>query len=140
MTGQIEGTFQGEVITQFHGNIPDKPLHVLAMATIAGVQSSADELWNDAKLTYWSMGDLLDGEGKVSGYFHNKHVNGGTTFGSFEADVTMNSGQSSTVGKWQLINGTGRFAGITGGGRFDAQSDTPVTVSMTWSGEISLPD
>ena len=139
---EINGTCHGSVTMQAGVSIPNRALHALALITVAGVHSSADELWNGAQLTYWSMGDLLAGAGKISGYFHNRHVNGDTTFGTFEADVTMRSLlQSITIGKWQLGSGTGRFQGISGGGRFESKSETPVTFfQMTWSGEYNLPD
>lgn len=136
---QINGTFQGKVTMQTAISIPNKPLHALVLVTIAGDHSSATELWNGARLTYWSMGDLLAGEGKVSGYFHNKHVSGDTTFGTFEAEVAMKSPlRSTTIGTWKIVYGTGGLKGISGGGEFESQSETPITVKMTWSGGYSL--
>jgi hypothetical protein len=135
---QVSGTFDGKVIMQNAVAIPDNDLHCLAMATVAGTHESEDGHWAGAQLTYWGMGDLLAGNGAQTGYFRNLHVNGDTTFGTFDGTVATEGFTSKIVGKWQLVSGTGKFEGIRGGGRFEAHSTGPVNVHMTWEGEYDL--
>ena len=56
------------------------------------------------------------------------------------ATVAMSGLESKVEGVWNLVSGTGKFSGITGGGKFQARSTTPVTVEMTWEGEYALPN
>lgn len=135
---EVTGTFHGEVTHQSAHAIPDESLHALVIVTVNGVQKSDDGNWHGAKLTYSGMGDILAGNGTQSGYFSNEHVGGDTTFGTFEGKVTMDGFTSRTVGKWQLVRGTGRFSGISGGGSFEATTTGPITVQMMWSGEYTL--
>ena len=135
----ITGRFSGAVTAQSAVAIPDHPLHALVIAAVCGQQTSDDANWDKAKLTYYGMGDLVNGAGLQSGYFHNDHINGDTTDGSFEARVSMNGYGSKVEGTWTLTSGTGKYSGITGGGTFQARSINPITVDMTWDGEYSLP-
>jgi hypothetical protein len=135
---QISGTFDGQVIMQNAVAIPDHELHCLATAAVAGTHESDDGHWAGAQLTYWGMGDLLAGNGGQTGYFRNRHVNGDTTFGTFDGNVTTEGFVSKFIGKWQLVSGTGQYQGISGGGRFEAVSTGPVHVHMKWEGEYSL--
>jgi len=136
----ITGTFSGVIMTQSAIAIPEQPLHALVIAAVSGHHTAPDTPWDDAKLVYCGMGDLIAGNGMQSGYFHNEHTNGDTTSGTFEATVAMSGLESKVEGVWNLVSGTGKFSGITGGGKFQARSTTPVTVEMTWEGEYALPN
>lgn len=135
---EVTGSFSGAVAMQTAVGIPDHPLHAFVIASVCGRQKSSDGYWDGAKLTYWGMGDLTAGAGKQNGYFQNEHTNGDTTFGKFEGDVTVSSMQSRIEGTWTLTSGTGKFQGITGGGKFTATSTDPVTVHMEWSGDYTI--
>lgn len=135
---EITGSFSGAVVMQTAVGIPDQPLHAFVIASVSGRHKSGDGYWDGAKLTYWGMGDLTAGAGKQSGYFQNEHANGETTFGRFDGEVTLANLQSRIEGTWQLTNGTGKFHGITGGGKFTAYSTDPITVHMEWSGNYEL--
>ena len=136
---EIIGTFSGSITTQSAIAIPQQPLHVLVIAAVSGRHTAPDTPWDNAKLVYCGMGDLKAGNGMQSGYFHNEHTNGDTTSGTFEATVAMSGYGSQVEGVWNLVDGTGKFSGIKGGGKFQARSTTPVTVEMAWDGEYSLP-
>jgi hypothetical protein len=135
---QVSGTTAGAIVMQFAKVMPDDPAHTLAMIEVSGVHESDDGHWAGAKLTYWGMADLLAGTGLQTGYFSNQHINGDTTFGSFDGNVTTVGFASRFIGKWQLVKGTGRFEGVSGGGSFEAQSNGPTSMQMTWTGEYTL--
>jgi len=133
--------FSGTVTTQTAIGLPDDLSHALVMATVSGTHQTDDPNWAGAKLTYYGMGDVWGGNGKQTGYFFNLHMNGDTTFGTFDAIATAVSiGGTQVEGSWQLQTGTGTLVGITGGGTFQARSTSPVTVEMTWEGEYTLPE
>lgn len=136
----VAGSCTCSVISQSANAIPDEPLHTMVLIAISGRHTSTDVLWDGAEMTYWATGDMLAGNGIQSGYFLNKHLNGDTTFGNFEGKVTMVEFDTVIEGSWNLKMGTGKFAGITGGGKYDGRSNNPMTVQMTWTGDYNLPD
>src|SRR2546422_10867728 len=81
-------------------------------------QNSPDPLWNDSKITYWGINDLLNGEGSQTGYFNNLHPDGGRDFGTFEGKVSTAGGTMTVEGTFTFTGGDGQYHGITGGGTF----------------------
>jgi len=69
----ISGSFSGKITQQFGLSLNDQSNHLLGIAEVNGKQKSADPLWNDSKITYWGVNDLLNGEGSQTGYFNNVH-------------------------------------------------------------------
>src|SRR2546425_1163027 len=67
----ISGSFSGKITQQFGLPLNDQSNHLLAIAEVNGTQNSPDTLWNDSKITYWGINDLLNGEGTQTGYFNN---------------------------------------------------------------------
>jgi hypothetical protein len=106
--------------------------------TTIGKHSSPSSPWNGATLTYVGTADLINGNGKQHGYFHNAHPNGDTTSGTFEAMVTATDGTMRIEGKWDLTGGTVGLANVKGGGRFEAKMTSPTDSEMSWSGTYEL--
>ena len=75
----ISGSFSGKITQQFGLPLNDQSNHLLAIAEVNGTQNSPDPLWNDSKISYWGVNDLLNGEGTQSGYFNNLHPDGAET-------------------------------------------------------------
>jgi hypothetical protein len=49
----------------------------VSVAEVNGTQKSADPLWNNSKITYWGVTDLLDGKLSQRGYYNNIHADKG---------------------------------------------------------------
>jgi len=81
----ISGSFSGRITQQFGLPLTDQSNHLLAIAEVNGTQRSPDPLWNNSKITYWGINDLLNSEGSQTGYFNNVHPDGDRDFGTFEA-------------------------------------------------------
>jgi hypothetical protein len=54
--------------------IPSMCVSVRRSFRAIGTQKSADPLWNNSKITYWGVTDLLDGKGSQRGYYNNIHA------------------------------------------------------------------
>src|SRR5207245_6311124 len=76
----ISGSFSGTITQQFGLPLNDQSNHLLAIAEVNGTQNSSDPLWNNSKISYWGVNDLLNGEGTQTGYFNNVHPDGGRDF------------------------------------------------------------
>src|SRR2546422_6905176 len=114
----ISGSFSGTITQQFGLPLNDQSNHLLAIAEVNGTQNSLDPLWNDSKITYWGVNDLLNGEGSQTGYFNNDHPDGGRDFGTFEGKVSAAGGTMTVEGTFTFTGGDGQYHGITGGGTF----------------------
>jgi len=134
----ITGSFSGQVTK--HNALPlgDQPNHEMSIAEVSGTQKSPDALWNNSKITYWGVTDLLDGKGTQRGYFNNVHPDGGRDFGTFEGQVTTASGGMTVEGKFTFAGGDGEYRGITGGGTFKTVSKSETEVEATWQGTYEL--
>ena len=107
----------------------------MGLAVMLGQHKSSEQRWNGAKLTYVGTTDLVEGKGEQRGHFHNAHANGDTSFGTFEAKVSMTPDATMTVeGRWIFAGGTGSLSKLKGGGVFKASMTSPTDSEMTWSG------
>src|SRR2546421_2931186 len=120
----ISGSFSGTITKQFGLDLNDQSNHLLAIAEVNGTQRSSDPLWNDSKISYWGINDLLNSEGTQTGYFNNLHPDGGRDFGTFEGKV-------STTGGTMTVEGTFTFTGGEGGDRGDFGDGTVKTETKT---------
>ena len=132
----ITGSFSGSITKQFGMPLTDQTKHEMGIAEVAGTQNSSDLLWNNSKITYWGVNDLIDGEGSQTGYFNNVHPDGGRDWGTFEGKVT--SGGSTVEGTFTFTGGDGVYRGITGGGTFKTVATTETAVEATWQGTYEL--
>lgn len=134
----ISGSFSGKITQQFGLPLTDQSNHLLAIAEVNGTQKSPDPLWNDSKITYWGVNDLLNGEGTQTGYFNNVHPDGGRDFGTFEGKVSTAGGTMTVEGTFKFTGGDGRYRGITGGGTFKTVAKSETEVEATWNGAYEL--
>jgi hypothetical protein len=62
----------------------DQHNHEISIVEVSGTQKSADLLWDNSKITYCGVTDLLDGKGLQHGYYNNVHADKGRDRGTFE--------------------------------------------------------
>jgi hypothetical protein len=134
----VSGTCASKLQSQTLVTIPGHDNHQIGVITTIGKHSSPGSPWNDAILTYVGTADLINGNGKQNGYFHNAHPNGDTSSGTFEATVTAVDGTMRIEGQWDLTEGTGGLAIVKGTGRFEAKMTSLTDSEMTWSGTYDL--
>jgi hypothetical protein len=134
----ITGSFLGR-ITQ-HSALPltDQANHELSIAEVSGTQKSADPLWNNSKITYWGVTDLLDGKGSQRGYFNNVHPDGGRDWGTFDGQVTTAGGSVTVEGAYKFGGGDGEYRGLTGGGKFKTVMKSETELEASWEGNYEL--
>jgi hypothetical protein len=134
----MTGSFTGK-ITQQSTLIPtDQPNHAMNIAEVHGTQKSSDPLWNNSKITYWGVADLLNGKGTQHGYYDNNHTGAGRDWGTFEARVTTVGGEMMLEGTFKIAGGDGKYRGITGGGKFKSVMKSETELECTWDGNYEL--
>jgi len=119
-------------------SIVDQSNHDMNIAEVAGTQKSADALWNDSKITYWGVTDLLDGKGSQRGYFNNIHPDGGRDFGTFEGKATAAGSGMSVEGTYKFTGGDGKYGGMSGGGKFKTTMKSETEIECSWDGTYEL--
>jgi hypothetical protein len=134
----ISGSFSGTITKQSGMPLNDQPNHELGIAEVNGTQNSSDPLWNDSKITYWGITDLLDGSGTQTGYFNNVHPDGDRDYGTFEGKVTAAGGSMTVEGIFKFTGGDGAYSGITGSGNFKTVAKSETEVEATWTGAYEL--
>ena len=134
----ITGSFSGRITKQSALPLSDQPNHEMSIAEVSGTQKSADTLWNDASITYWSVTELLNGKGSQRGYYNNVHADGGRDWGTFEGQVSTAGGGMTVEGTWKFAGGDGQYRGITGGGTFKTVAKSETEVEATWDGAYEL--
>ena len=130
----IRGSFSGKITKQSGMPLTDQPNHEMGIAEVNGTQNSPDPLWNNSKITYWGVTDLLDGKGTQRGYFDNVHPDGGRDSGTFEGKVDA----TTVEGTFTFTGGDGQYRGITGGGRFKTVMKSETELEATWEGNYEL--
>ncbi len=134
---EFSGTCSSRLQSQTTADVPGAEGRQLALAVMLGQHKCAVPQWNDAKMTYVGATDSVGDQGEQRGYFHNTHTNGDTSFGTFEAKVTM-SDVPTVEGNWRFTGGTGSLAKLSGGGPFKARMTSPNDSEMDWSGAYNL--
>jgi hypothetical protein len=119
-------------------SLSDRPNHDMNIAEVAGTQKSSDPLWNDSKITYWGVTDLLDGKGSQRGYFNNIHPDGGRDFGTFEGKAAASAGGMTVVGTYKFTGGDGMYGGMSGGGKFKTATKSETEIECSWNGTYEL--
>ncbi len=134
----MTGTFTGKTTTQTILSLRDTPDHDMSITAVQGLQNSGDDNWNNAKLTYWGSADLIRGCGPERGYFVEDRANGDRTCGTYEGNLSNANGQITAEGTFRYTQGTGKFAGISGGGKFMGRMISPTEFEMSWEGNYQL--
>ena len=134
----MNGSFSGKPRVETTVSLTDIPGHQIQVAEIRGSQSSNDENWNKAELTYWGVADIINGNGTQRGYFANERADGDRDCGTFEGRITTAEGQTTLEGTWQTTSGTGKFRGVKAGGTYSGRMTSPTDIEMTWEGHYEL--
>jgi hypothetical protein len=136
---EFSGTCSSKLQSQTIASVPGSSDHQMGLAVMLGQQKTAEQKWNDAKLTYVGVTDIVDGKGEQSGHFHNLHTNGDTSFGTFGAQVSTGADAAMTVeGEWRFTGGTGSLSKLKGSGIFKAKMTSLTDSEMTWSGSYEI--
>ena len=91
---EFSGSFTGHARALTVLSLTDVPGHELQTVEIAGPQSSTDEKWNTARVTYWGVGDVVAGNGSQRGYFLNEHPDGTRNWGTFDGKITTSDNKT----------------------------------------------
>ena len=134
----ITGSFAGKITQQSALTLTDQPNHAMNIAEVQGTQKSSDSLWNNSKIAYWGVTDLLDGKGTQHGYFNNIHADGGRDFGTFEGRVSATGSGMTVEGTYKFTGGDGVFGGVSGGGKFKTTMKSATEIDCTWDGTYEL--
>jgi hypothetical protein len=134
----IRGSFSGKITKQSGLSLTDQPNHEMNIGEVSGTQNSPDPLWNNSKITYWGVTDLLDGKGSQRGYFNNAHPDGGRDIGTFEGRVSAADGSMTVEGTFKFTGGDGQYRGISGGGTFKTVMISETELEATWEGAYEL--
>jgi hypothetical protein len=134
----ITGSFSGKITKQTAMPLNDQPNHEMGIAEVTGTQKSADPLWNNSKIQYWGVTDLLDGKGSQRGYYNNVHTDKGRDWGTFEGKVTTAGGGLTVEGTYKFTGGDGDYRGITGGGKFKTVMKSETELECSWDGTYEL--
>jgi hypothetical protein len=98
--------------------VADQPNHELSMVAVSGTQKTDDSLWNNSKITYWGVSDLVDGKSSQWGYYNMVPADCGRDWWTFEGRVTTAGGAVVVEGTYKLSGGDGEYLDATGSGRF----------------------
>ena len=135
---EFSGSFSGRARVLTALSLADVPDHQLQTVEIGGPQSSTDEMWNAARVTYWGVTDIVSGNGSQRGHFLNEHPDGSRNWGTFEGKVTTSGQETAVDGTWQFSSGTGQFENIKGQGTFKTRLTSPTDAQCTWQGRYEV--
>jgi hypothetical protein len=135
---ETSGSFTGRTRVLNAISLADVPEHELQTVEVVGSHSSPDEKWNNARVTYWGVSDLIAGAGSQQGYYLNEHPDGGREHGTFEGKVTTTEVGTRIEGTWHVTDGTGIYAGMRGEGTFTVRLSSPTEAECTWQGRYEL--
>ena len=119
-------------------SLADVPGHELQTVEVTGTHSSPDSIWNNARVTYWGVSDLLAGNGSQRGYYVNEHTDGGLENGTFEGRVTTDQRGTRIEGTWRATDGTGIYTGMKAEGTFTVELISPTEGKCSWQGRYEL--
>lgn len=134
----ISGSFSAYVKAETTFFPADQENHQLQLAEIHATQKSPDPNWNNSRLTYHGLADLVAGNGTQRGYFSNEHPDGDRDCGTFEGKVTMAANEAKLEGTFTFTSGTGKYKGIRGGGNYSGRMVSPTEVQMSWTGSYEV--
>jgi hypothetical protein len=135
---ETSGSFTGRTRVLNALSLADVAEHELQTVEVVGSHSSPDEKWNNARVTYWGVSDLIAGNGSQRGYYVNEHPDGGREHGTFEGRVTTSQGGTTIEGMWRATDGTGMYAGMKGQGTFTVRLTSPTQGECSWQGRYEL--
>jgi hypothetical protein len=103
--------------------IGDVPGHELVQETSKWNIKYSDPSFKTKEEWDYVDSDLVDGNGKQTGYFVDIHEDGSTSYGNFEGTMTtkvQNDGawESTWEGTYKYVGGSGKYKNIKGSGTY----------------------
>jgi hypothetical protein len=88
------------------------------------------------------IANLVQGNGPHSGYI-TLATGSDTTVSQWQGNVVTTLGAQGQPftrfeGKWIMMRGTGKYAGITGSGTYEGQMLSQSAYTLTWKGDVEL--
>lgn len=129
--------------TKQDASVPPAEGHLLALGEVAGTNKGTDGsgYMDGAAVDNREIVQLFQGNGFHSGYY-TMSKDGNTTTAFWKGDVTTvmkdNVPNTSFKGTWEYVNGTGKFAGIKGKGKYTGYFTSKTTYNVDWDGEYSV--
>ena len=134
----MTGHFKGQYTVQTQIALQDVAGHQLALSEVRGSQTASDPNFDNSKHCSCGTSDLTHGEGHQRGYFVNEHQNGDKECGTFEGKISNSNGQITSEGTWKYTHGTGKFAGLTGHGKYRGRLVSASEIEMNWEGSYQM--
>lgn len=135
---KISGSFSAYISAETTLFPEDQPNHQVQLAEAHAAQRSDDPGWNNGRLTYCGVTDLVSGKGTQKGYFVTEHTDGDRDCGTFEGRITTTGGQATIEGTFTFTNGTGKLKGVRGNGTFKGRQVSPTEMEMSWTGAYEV--
>jgi len=110
----------------------------LQAVEIGGPQTSTDEKWNTARVTYWGVTDVVAGSGTQRGYYVNERADGSRDWGRSKPRLRPSGVRrpSKEPGKHQTVRECS--PGIKARGTYKTRMISPTEVACTWQGRYEL--
>jgi hypothetical protein len=134
----LTGSFTGKSVALTSLALDDIPEHEFQLTQFSGPQIVTDDNWKDVKVTYWGTTDLIQGFGPLRGYFVNEHPNGDRDCGTYDGHISIANNEVNLEGTWRYTHGSGKFASISGNGRFRGRMTSLTEVEMSWQGNYQI--
>jgi hypothetical protein len=118
------------------------PVLLLDEAAGTNRNTGSTDYMQGASVINREIANLVQGNGPHSGYITLARGSD-TTVSQWQGNVVTTpgaNGQPSTrfEGKWTMMRGTGKYAGITGSGTYEGQILSQSAYTLTWKGDIEV--
>ena len=121
--------------------------HILRMSTDRSltVEFRTGHFPRDCSIVRTVACDLTRGGGECHGYAVLEAQEGDRLMAKFSGGMKMprdgvtSDSHGTFEGIWAFVQGTGRFAGVTGGGTYKGRYTSPVAYTLDWQGEMQRP-
>jgi hypothetical protein len=120
--------------------VPGGPGHTLTVGETRGINHNTGptDFMADARAVNVEMADLTQGNGRHQGYY-TMVAGADTTVAKWSGQVTTTvskEGEPNTTfaGTWKYVHGSGRYAGIRGGGTYKGQFLAKDRYTVSWEG------
>jgi hypothetical protein len=126
---------------------PDTEDHQLVLRKGTGTNDSAGDarFFDGGVITSTAVCDLRQGNGTCSGYQTLVAKDGGSVTLKYSELIQAiraldDQPEATTVrGTWVFLKGSGKYAGIRGGGAYQGKYVSKTEVELEWSGEHNYP-
>jgi hypothetical protein len=130
------------VLAQTMMTLGDKPGHEVSLIRHLELDNSADPNFDNIEYDVVETTDYVTGSGMHHGYRVSTMTGGDKLYSAYEGttNVAARPGAFPEVtfaGKWWFTGGTGKFAGITGGGTYKGQAGS-AGVTWDWQGDYDV--